>query len=68
MKTPKQKEQGRLREIISNKSGINISIKCWSPTDGSSAETHCTSISNAVKFLKQHEKFYPNWKLELISE
>jgi len=79
MKNPKRTfaesqalEAAARERIKAGKAGKLIQIRLWTEdpdnNGGSSCSTAATSITSAVKFLRESSKYYANWSMEFISE
>jgi len=61
-------ERKAIKVIREKAKGTLISIRCWTPSTGSAAETHATTITDAVKFLRGHAMSHANFELRMVSE
>lgn len=61
-------EKKNIRSVRKNKKGHFISIKCWTPSCGSSIESHFATMSEAIKFLRHFSKNHANFKMSMETE
>lgn len=62
------RESPDFKEIQKDKKGKYIRIDMWDARTGSSHQSHAKSVTDAINTLRQSHIFYPNWKLEFISQ